>query len=126
MPLKGSSLELCKKAFACQRAKDLTEQASALLAKDKQIEALQQECRELQAKLIAGKVRNFWDIMQWLGKNSAVTMLGTTLQQCEKDRLKTEHLMCELVWEKLGKCVAKMGSRPLQNSMLGDTPILTS
>ncbi|KAM6315894.1 peripheral-type benzodiazepine receptor-associated protein 1 [Podargus strigoides] len=55
VPLKGSSLELCKKAFACQRAKDLTEQASALLAKDKQIEALQQECRELQAKLTAGK-----------------------------------------------------------------------
>ncbi|XP_061231720.1 peripheral-type benzodiazepine receptor-associated protein 1 isoform X9 [Neopsephotus bourkii] len=54
-PLKGSSLELCKKAFARQRAKDLTEQASALLAKDKQIEALQQECRELQAKLFAGK-----------------------------------------------------------------------
>lgn len=59
MPLKGSSLELCKKAFARQRAKDLTEQASALLAKDKQIEALQQECRELQAKLFAGKVRHF-------------------------------------------------------------------
>lgn len=59
MPLKGSSLELCKKAFAHQRAKDLTEQASALLAKDKQIEALQQECRELQAKLLAGKVRHF-------------------------------------------------------------------
>ncbi|XP_051491478.1 peripheral-type benzodiazepine receptor-associated protein 1 isoform X10 [Apus apus] len=55
VPLKGSSLELCKKAFARQRAKDLTEQASALLEKDKQIEALQQECRELQAKLIAGK-----------------------------------------------------------------------
>ncbi|XP_059342797.1 peripheral-type benzodiazepine receptor-associated protein 1 isoform X7 [Ammospiza nelsoni] len=55
MPLKGSSLELCKKAFARQRAKDLTEQASALLAKDKQIEALQQECWELQAKLLAGK-----------------------------------------------------------------------
>ncbi|KAM8797335.1 peripheral-type benzodiazepine receptor-associated protein 1 [Eudromia elegans] len=55
VPLKGSSIELCKKAFARQRAKDLTEQASALLAKDKQIEALQQECRELQAKLTAGK-----------------------------------------------------------------------
>ncbi|NWW31572.1 RIMB1 protein, partial [Panurus biarmicus] len=55
VPLKGSRLELCKKAFARQRAKDLTEQASALLAKDKQIEALQQECWELQAKLLAGK-----------------------------------------------------------------------
>uniref|UniRef100_A0A8C3SHI6 Peripheral-type benzodiazepine receptor-associated protein 1 n=1 Tax=Chelydra serpentina TaxID=8475 RepID=A0A8C3SHI6_CHESE len=53
--VKGSSLELCKKACAHQRAKDLTEQASALLAKDKQIEALQQRCRELQAKLTAGK-----------------------------------------------------------------------
>uniref|UniRef100_A0A674IE15 TSPO associated protein 1 n=1 Tax=Terrapene triunguis TaxID=2587831 RepID=A0A674IE15_9SAUR len=53
--MKGSSLELCKKACAHQRAKDLTEQASALLAKDKQIDALQQECRELQAKLTAGK-----------------------------------------------------------------------
>nr|XP_032625800.1 peripheral-type benzodiazepine receptor-associated protein 1 isoform X4 [Chelonoidis abingdonii] len=53
--MKGSSLELCKKACAHQRAKDLTEQASALLAKDKQIEALQHECRELQAKLTAGK-----------------------------------------------------------------------
>ncbi|XP_019341895.2 peripheral-type benzodiazepine receptor-associated protein 1 isoform X10 [Alligator mississippiensis] len=53
--VKGSSLELCKKAFARQRTKDLTEQASALLAKDKQIEALQQECWELQAKLTSGK-----------------------------------------------------------------------
>ncbi|XP_030392308.1 peripheral-type benzodiazepine receptor-associated protein 1 isoform X14 [Gopherus evgoodei] len=53
--MKGSSLELCKKACAHQRAKDLTEQASALLAKDKQIEALQHECRELQAKITAGK-----------------------------------------------------------------------
>ncbi|EMP27877.1 Peripheral-type benzodiazepine receptor-associated protein 1 [Chelonia mydas] len=53
--VKGSNLELCKKACAHQRAKDLTEQASALLAKDKQIEALQQECWELQAKLTAGK-----------------------------------------------------------------------
>ncbi|XP_074830932.1 peripheral-type benzodiazepine receptor-associated protein 1 isoform X11 [Natator depressus] len=53
--VKGSSLELCKKACAHQRAKDLTEQASALLAKEKQIEALQQECWELQAKLTAGK-----------------------------------------------------------------------
>lgn len=57
--VKGSSLELCKKACAHQRAKDLTEQASALLAKDKQIEALQQECWELQAKLTAGKVSVF-------------------------------------------------------------------
>ncbi|XP_056414538.1 peripheral-type benzodiazepine receptor-associated protein 1 isoform X2 [Hyla sarda] len=53
--LRGAGLELCKKAFARQRAKDMSEQASALLAKDKQIETLKQECQELQAKLSGGK-----------------------------------------------------------------------
>ncbi|KAM3933647.1 peripheral-type benzodiazepine receptor-associated protein 1 isoform 2-T2 [Leptodactylus fuscus] len=53
--LRGASLEMCKKAFARQRAKDMSEQASALLAKDKQIETLKQECQELQAKLSGGK-----------------------------------------------------------------------
>ncbi|XP_071994121.1 peripheral-type benzodiazepine receptor-associated protein 1 isoform X4 [Engystomops pustulosus] len=53
--LRGAGLELCKKAFARQRAKDMSDQASALLAKDKQIETLKQECQELQAKLSGGK-----------------------------------------------------------------------
>lgn len=58
MPRPGSSLELCHKALARQRARDLSETASALLAKDKQIAALQRECRELQARLtLVGKVR---------------------------------------------------------------------
>uniref|UniRef100_A0A674IIN4 TSPO associated protein 1 n=1 Tax=Terrapene triunguis TaxID=2587831 RepID=A0A674IIN4_9SAUR len=60
LSLKGSNVELCKKAFARQRAKDLSEQASILLAKDKQIEALQRECWELQAKLATGKEGSFW------------------------------------------------------------------
>lgn len=51
-------MELCRKALAHQRARDLSETASALLAKDKQIAALQRECRELQARLtLVGKVR---------------------------------------------------------------------
>nr|XP_014341737.1 PREDICTED: RIMS-binding protein 3B-like [Latimeria chalumnae] len=54
-PLRGSTLEQCKKAFARQRAKDLEEHADALLAKDKEIAALQQECRELHAKIGPGK-----------------------------------------------------------------------
>ncbi|KAM4047494.1 peripheral-type benzodiazepine receptor-associated protein 1 isoform 2-T2 [Anomaloglossus baeobatrachus] len=53
--LRGARLELCKKAFARQRAKDMSDQASALLAKDKQIETLKQECQELQAKLSGEK-----------------------------------------------------------------------
>ncbi|EMP40266.1 Peripheral-type benzodiazepine receptor-associated protein 1 [Chelonia mydas] len=60
LSLKGSNVELCKKAFARQRAKDLSEQASILLAKDKQIEALQRECWELQAKLATGKEGSCW------------------------------------------------------------------
>ncbi|XP_032954320.1 RIMS-binding protein 3A-like [Rhinolophus ferrumequinum] len=55
-PVPGEScadLELCQ-AFARQRARDLSEQASALLAKDKQIEELQQECHLLQALVASG------------------------------------------------------------------------
>ncbi|KAE8622454.1 hypothetical protein XENTR_v10005249 [Xenopus tropicalis] len=55
MHLKGPSLEICKKAFARQRAKDMAEQACVLLAKDKQIALLKHECLELQAKLSLGK-----------------------------------------------------------------------
>ncbi|XP_013374723.1 PREDICTED: peripheral-type benzodiazepine receptor-associated protein 1 isoform X3 [Chinchilla lanigera] len=61
MPRPGASLELCRKALARQRARDLSETASALLAKDKQIAALQQECRELQARLtLVGKEGRQW------------------------------------------------------------------
>nr|XP_014424620.2 peripheral-type benzodiazepine receptor-associated protein 1-like [Pelodiscus sinensis] len=60
LPFKGSNVELCKKAFARQRAKDLSEQASILLAKDKQIDSLQRECWELQAKLATGKEGSCW------------------------------------------------------------------
>ncbi|DAA19201.1 TPA: benzodiazapine receptor (peripheral) associated protein 1 [Bos taurus] len=61
MPSPGASLELCRKTLARQRARDLSETASALLAKDKQIAALQRECRELQARLtLAGKEGPQW------------------------------------------------------------------
>ncbi|XP_024613432.1 peripheral-type benzodiazepine receptor-associated protein 1 isoform X2 [Neophocaena asiaeorientalis asiaeorientalis] len=61
MPSPGASLELCRKALARQRARDLSETASALLAKDKQIAALQRECSELQARLtLAGKEGPQW------------------------------------------------------------------
>ncbi|XP_035932337.1 RIMS-binding protein 3A-like [Halichoerus grypus] len=55
-PVPGESragLELCQ-AFSRQRARDLSEQASALLAKDKQIEELRQECHLLQARVASG------------------------------------------------------------------------
>ncbi|CAM9703793.1 unnamed protein product [Rangifer tarandus platyrhynchus] len=52
-PVPGESLaglEL-RQALAPQRARGLSEQASALLAKDKQIEELRQECHLLQARV---------------------------------------------------------------------------
>ncbi|XP_043857970.1 peripheral-type benzodiazepine receptor-associated protein 1 isoform X2 [Dromiciops gliroides] len=51
LPRPGASLELARKALASQRARDLSETASALLAKDKQIAHLQRQCQELQARL---------------------------------------------------------------------------
>ncbi|KAF6097935.1 TSPO associated protein 1 [Phyllostomus discolor] len=61
VPHPRASLELCRKALARQRTWDLSETASALLAKDKQIAALQRECRELQARLtLAGKEGPQW------------------------------------------------------------------
>ncbi|XP_060624336.2 peripheral-type benzodiazepine receptor-associated protein 1 isoform X5 [Anolis sagrei] len=55
MAVKGPCAGLCKKALARQRVMDLREQAGVLLAKDKQINALQRECQELRAKVPAGK-----------------------------------------------------------------------
>ncbi|XP_042767494.1 RIMS-binding protein 3A-like [Panthera leo] len=55
-PVPGESragLELCQ-AFARQRARDLSEQASELLAKDKQIEKLRLEYHLLQARVTSG------------------------------------------------------------------------
>uniref|UniRef100_A0A8C6TJP0 Uncharacterized protein n=1 Tax=Neogobius melanostomus TaxID=47308 RepID=A0A8C6TJP0_9GOBI len=49
--MRPGAVEQYKRAFARQRARDLAQHADALLCKDKQIAALQQECRELQTQL---------------------------------------------------------------------------
>ncbi|XP_072231495.1 peripheral-type benzodiazepine receptor-associated protein 1 isoform X2 [Leuresthes tenuis] len=49
-PLRPGSVEQYKRAFARQRARDLAQHADTLLSKDKEIAALQQECRELEAR----------------------------------------------------------------------------
>ncbi|XP_059207261.1 peripheral-type benzodiazepine receptor-associated protein 1 [Centropristis striata] len=49
--MRPGSVEQYKRAFARQRARDLAQHADALLSKDKEIAALQQECRELEAQL---------------------------------------------------------------------------
>nr|Q9JIR0.2 RecName: Full=Peripheral-type benzodiazepine receptor-associated protein 1; Short=PRAX-1; AltName: Full=RIMS-binding protein 1; Short=RIM-BP1; AltName: Full=TSPO-associated protein 1 [Rattus norvegicus] len=69
--MRGGEVPLCpdpdpvwscaRKALARQRARDLSETATALLAKDKQNAALQRECRELQARLsLVGKEGPQW------------------------------------------------------------------
>ncbi|KAL8197415.1 UNVERIFIED_CONTAM: hypothetical protein K2H54_023739 [Gekko kuhli] len=55
--LDYSNRELCDNVVAQQQAKDLSDQAGVLLAKDEQIDALQKERQELQAKLKALKER---------------------------------------------------------------------
>ena len=54
--MRPGSVEQYKRAFARQRARDLAQHADALLSKDKEIAALQQECRELEARLGNTKV----------------------------------------------------------------------
>uniref|UniRef100_A0A8C4J8P1 RIMB1 protein n=1 Tax=Dromaius novaehollandiae TaxID=8790 RepID=A0A8C4J8P1_DRONO len=54
-PIQSSSVELCMKSFAQQRAKEMRAHARTLLVKDKQIEVLQKKFWELQAKLAADK-----------------------------------------------------------------------
>lgn len=49
--MRPGSAEQYKRAFARQRARDLAQHADALLSKDKEIAALQQECRELEAQV---------------------------------------------------------------------------
>ncbi|RXN32441.1 peripheral-type benzodiazepine receptor-associated 1-like protein [Labeo rohita] len=55
MPVKAGAVEQYKRAFARQRARDLAQHADTLLCKDKQIAALQQECRQLETRLGHGK-----------------------------------------------------------------------
>ncbi|XP_055976783.1 RIMS-binding protein 3C-like [Sorex fumeus] len=50
---RDTGLELCQ-ALGSQRARHLSEQASVLLAKDKQIEELRRECHLLQARVASG------------------------------------------------------------------------
>ncbi|XP_036975364.1 peripheral-type benzodiazepine receptor-associated protein 1 isoform X5 [Acanthopagrus latus] len=49
--MRPGSVEQYKRAFARQRARDLAQHADALLWKDKEIAALQKECRDLEARL---------------------------------------------------------------------------
>ncbi|XP_074466201.1 peripheral-type benzodiazepine receptor-associated protein 1 isoform X2 [Sebastes fasciatus] len=49
--MRPGSVEQYKRAFARQRARDLAQHADSLLSKDKEIAALQQECRELEERL---------------------------------------------------------------------------
>ncbi|KAM4727266.1 peripheral-type benzodiazepine receptor-associated protein 1 isoform 10-T10 [Anableps anableps] len=61
--IRPGAVEQYKRAFARQRARDLAQHADALLSKDKEIAALQQECRQLEARLGPAKdspVQSSW------------------------------------------------------------------
>ncbi|XP_071027333.1 peripheral-type benzodiazepine receptor-associated protein 1-like isoform X1 [Oncorhynchus clarkii lewisi] len=54
-PVRPGAVEQYKRAFARQRARDLAQHADTLLYKDKEIAALQQECRHLETRLGTAK-----------------------------------------------------------------------
>nr|XP_029483241.1 peripheral-type benzodiazepine receptor-associated protein 1-like isoform X8 [Oncorhynchus nerka] len=54
-PVRPGAVEQYKRAFARQRARDLAQHADTLLYKDKEIAALQQECRQLETRLGTAK-----------------------------------------------------------------------
>ncbi|KAK3509317.1 hypothetical protein QTP70_028544 [Hemibagrus guttatus] len=56
IPMKPGAVEQYKRAFARQRARDLAQHADTLLSKDKEIAALQHECRQLKARIGQDKV----------------------------------------------------------------------
>uniref|UniRef100_A0A3Q1HJA1 RIMS-binding protein 2 n=1 Tax=Anabas testudineus TaxID=64144 RepID=A0A3Q1HJA1_ANATE len=53
--MRPGSVEQYKRAFARQRARDLAQHADTMLSKDKEIAALQEECRALEARLVTTK-----------------------------------------------------------------------
>uniref|UniRef100_A0A673BS58 RIMS-binding protein 2 n=1 Tax=Sphaeramia orbicularis TaxID=375764 RepID=A0A673BS58_9TELE len=67
--MRPGSVEQYKRAFARQRARDLAHHADALLWKDKEIAALQQECRDLEARLGPSKVK--WSLVPLIEPSSS-------------------------------------------------------
>nr|XP_017205047.2 RIMS-binding protein 3A [Oryctolagus cuniculus] len=95
-PVPGQSyadLELCQ-AFARQRLQDLSEQASALLAKDKQIEELRRECHLLQARVAsdlggATHPAGGAPCAQWLG----ISDLDRLQRESQREVLRLQRLL---------------------------------
>ncbi|XP_077086652.1 RIMS-binding protein 2-like isoform X3 [Siphateles boraxobius] len=55
LPVRSGAVDQYRRAFARQRARDLAQHADTLLCRDKQISALQQECRQLENRLGHGE-----------------------------------------------------------------------
>ncbi|XP_028825250.1 peripheral-type benzodiazepine receptor-associated protein 1-like isoform X11 [Denticeps clupeoides] len=81
MPVKPGVVEQYKRAFARQRARDLAQHADSLLSKDKEIAALQQECRQLEARL--GQSKDSPD-------SSAVADFERLLRESQKEVLRLQ------------------------------------
>ncbi|XP_027703282.1 RIMS-binding protein 3A-like [Vombatus ursinus] len=102
----GAALELCRRAFQRQRAQDLTEQTSALLAKDKQIEDLRQECRQLQAQVAACQ-----GPAQWLDIND----FDQLLRESQKEVL---HLQRQVTLQNFKSPYAQRAASPPPSARL--------
>ncbi|XP_044304815.1 peripheral-type benzodiazepine receptor-associated protein 1-like [Varanus komodoensis] len=107
-----SDMNLYKTTFARQRAKDLSEQASALLAKDQQLEALQRECWELRAKLTTGKERTYL---------FSINDFDRLLRESQREVLRLQRqIMLKNLRESLQP--SKIGLKDASSSVMQETP----
>uniref|UniRef100_A0A4W5QH11 RIMB1/RIM3A-C-like N-terminal domain-containing protein n=1 Tax=Hucho hucho TaxID=62062 RepID=A0A4W5QH11_9TELE len=86
-PVRPGAVEQYKRAFARQRARDLAQHADTLLYKDKEIAALQQECRQLETRLGTAKAYCCFDdrlhlyIMVQMGTLNSLFCLEPSVDQ---------------------------------------------
>ncbi|KAJ8266301.1 hypothetical protein GJAV_G00128850 [Gymnothorax javanicus] len=107
IPLKPGSVEQYKRAFARQRARDLAQHADTLLCKDKEIAALQQECRELQAQLGTGEVSP---------SPTGALEFERLLRESQKEVLRLQRQLA------VSSCKEPVGGR-IQNKVAPETPL---
>ncbi|BFZ18426.1 hypothetical protein BsWGS_21465 [Bradybaena similaris] len=87
----GPEVEHLKRVLARQRAKDLSEHAKSMLAKDKEIEDLRRKCQEL-ADLLSNDIMAPQNAVQFEEKVELVTII----KQAAKERLQLEQQLAHL------------------------------
>uniref|UniRef100_A0A3Q2Y6G9 SH3 domain-containing protein n=1 Tax=Hippocampus comes TaxID=109280 RepID=A0A3Q2Y6G9_HIPCM len=99
--IRPGSVEHYKRAFARQRARDLAQHADALLCKEKEIAALQQDFRELEARLGAAKVCIFSFLISYMSCPHELTKKRKECENLEHEAKKRQKKCLDLVSDHL-------------------------